>query len=116
MIKIDPAENPTIWYNYEDDEKYCIRWVNPAKIASMTDADLIDYIIVNWEGVLDGNGKPLPCKREYKLLFLETVDGYKRALRLIREAANINNFLDIEGELKNSNGLSVGTSISQKPA
>jgi len=115
MIKIDPAENPTIWVDIED-EKYCLRWIHPAKIASMNDLDLIDHILVDWEGVLDGNGKKLPCKREYKKAFLETVPGYRRAFHLIKVAADINNFINLEEEVKNSNGLSVGISTSQKQA
>lgn len=34
-------------------------------------ADKIDKIIVGWEGLLDPNGRPLPCTRENKLLLEE---------------------------------------------
>ena len=65
-------------------------------------ADKIDRIIIDWEGILDPDGNPLPCTRENKLL-LEEVNP-EIVEYVLDEVDKLADFLDKEeeAELKNS--------------
>ncbi len=48
--------------------------------------EYIDYVIVDWTGIVDSNGVPIPCTRENKILLMNKAPNFeKKVNEFIRE-------------------------------
>lgn len=108
----DP-ENPKItgWQNVEG-ERYLIRFTSTFR--NLRDFfEIAKEIIVDWEGVIGADNKPLPCTDAILAEFVRTDEGTERLRYLMFQAASQKGFTRIEELLKNSIAPFVGQSTGQ---
>ena len=110
--------NPGVWFKFDDSDpdsgEICIRAVNQAKRAEIqrkavksrveykhgnrfsyqdTDEDLFSkllwtYTIVDWSGLMDDDGKPIPCDDDNKLFLMQNHVGFSQFVGACIEKMN----------------------------
>lgn len=110
-MKLTPVEGK--WFDYGDGVRFKL---NRMPFDGIGDFTFYDKAILDWEGIEDADGKPLPCKRGTKLYLLyETEEGSEIQFWIMRKLQNIEEFLDIPELKKKLEQRLDGSSITPKP-
>lgn len=111
MLNITKATRSERWVEYGNDEKYLIRFT-PTFEGLRDFFDLAKEIIVDWQGVVGADEKPIPCNNDILAEFVRSDEGVERLKFLMQQASTHNGFTRIEELLKNSIAPSSGASTS----
>jgi len=95
-MKISKDNNPEQWFDYNDDEKYQIKWLSSFAVKGLTDLSFLDDHLIDWEGVLNDNDEPIECNIKNKKAYASNFHTQKRILWMFRMALNTSGFTDID--------------------
>lgn len=124
-MKLTLGKVPTegVWFDFDEDVKFKLRYVTPEFVKksrlkhvkkkffkgqeqevvnqSDWDAEMIDYIIEDWQGVIGQDGQPAPCTKENKMAVVMLSASHSTFI--FQHASELEHFMNEqkENELKN---------------
>lgn len=119
-MRYDPDKKLTAWVKcpLPDAEgvEYLLVFTPYQKIKRQLQENAIGVhdILLDWCGIEDQHGIPLPCTQENRERFLETADGQIHLGWMFLTVDNITNFFDLENFLKNLRAPSSGASTTPR--
>jgi hypothetical protein len=108
MIKEDSYSEK--WVEFEEGEKYLIRYLSAHKLKEIEeqtkdkfeqDLYMYDHIIKDWDGIVDKDSKPLECSVQNKVALISRFSD--RRIFLLRKALAVDTFTGAKPEVVKKN-------------
>lgn len=115
MIIKKSEEPPQRWFEYDENESYLLRYVDRANVIGKDDLEIAALMFVDWRGVNDAEGTPVPCNAGFVEEFMGVLEGRERFVWALSQAMNLNSFVDMEAIAKNLRRPSAGASTTRAP-
>lgn len=119
-MRLNPNEKLTAWVKCPlpsaEGVEYLLTFMPYQKVKRQLQENAIDIhdLLLDWRGIEDQNGNPLPCNQETREMFIETAEGQKHLGWMFLAADDITNFFNLSEYLKNSQAPLSGNSITQR--
>lgn len=98
-MDISKKNNPVKWFQYNDDERYKLKWLSPYAITEIKDETFIRENLLDWEGV-NADGEKAECSESNKKKFIQSFEGNERLVWMVGKAMDSKNFTDLDDAKK----------------
>ncbi len=98
-MDISKKNNPVKWFQYNDDERYKLKWLSPYAITEIKDETFIRENLLDWEGV-NADGEKAECSESNKKKLIHSFEGNERLVWMVGKAMDSKNFTDLDDAKK----------------